>query len=149
MALAVTLPLSGQHCHRMLRLESTRARSAGLDDASRWSTSRRDEEVEMSREYTRRLAHALLGTIGTLCMATAGLAQDVSYNAMPGGDFAKYKSYKWVAIDGAEKTDQILDQQLKQAIDAQLATKGLSKSTGDTADLLVGYQVAVDQEKEW
>ena len=103
----------------------------------------------MSREHTRLLVHALLGTVVTLCMAAPVLAQDVSYNAMPGADFAKFKTYKWVAIDGAEKPDQIVDQQIKQAIDAQLATKGLTKSTGDAADLLVGYQVAVNQEREW
>ena len=103
----------------------------------------------MSREHTRLLVHALLGTVVTLCMAAPVLAQDVSYNAMPGADFAKFKTYKWVAIDGAEKPDQIVDQQIKQAVDTQLAAKGLTKSTGDTADLLVGYQVAVNQEREW
>src|SRR4051812_18974984 len=103
----------------------------------------------MSREHTRLLVHALLGTVVTLCMAAPVLAQDVSYNAMPGADFAKFKTYKWVAIDGAEKPDQIVDQQIKQAVDTQLAAKGLTKSTGDAADLLVGYQVAVNQEREW
>ena len=103
----------------------------------------------MSREYTRLLVHALLGTVVTLCMAAPVLAQDVSYNAMPGADFAKFKTYKWVAIEGAEKPHQIVDQQIKQAVDTQLAAKGLTKSTGDAADLLGGYQVAVNQERQW
>jgi hypothetical protein len=28
-------------------------------------------------------------------------AQDVSYNAMPGTDFSKFKTYKWVQVEGA------------------------------------------------
>ena len=34
-------------------------------------------------------------------------------------------------------------------MDAQLATKGLSKVEGDNADLYIGYQAAVGQEKEF
>jgi len=45
--------------------------------------------------------------------------------------------------------DQMMSDQIKQAIDSQLVTKGLSKMEGDQADLLVGYQVAVDKEKQW
>jgi Domain of unknown function (DUF4136) len=81
--------------------------------------------------------------------APAASAQDVSFNAMPGTDWAKYKTYKWVKIEGAQYPDDIMDAQIKSAIDAQLATKGLSKTETDTADLYVGYQVAVNQEKEW
>ena len=35
-----------------------------------------------------------------LCAAGSAVAQDVTYNAMPGTDFSKYKTYKWVTIDG-------------------------------------------------
>jgi hypothetical protein len=38
---------------------------------------------------------------------------------------------------------------LTQSVDSQLASKGLTKTEGDNADLYVGYQVAVDQEKQW
>ena len=30
-----------------------------------------------------------------------------------------------------------------------MAAKGLTKTDSDKADLLIGYQVAVDQEKQW
>ena len=76
-------------------------------------------------------------------------AQDVKTNSMPGTDFSKYHTYKWVAIEGASHPDQIVDAQIKQAVDAQLAAKGLTKASGDSADLFVGYQIAVDQEKQW
>lgn len=36
-----------------------------------------------------------------LCLATGTLvAQDVRYNYMPGTDFSKYHTYKWVSIEG-------------------------------------------------
>jgi hypothetical protein len=80
--------------------------------------------------------------------ASVSQAQDVSFNAMPNIDWAKFKTYKWVKIEGVSYPDDITDSQIKTAIDTQLAAKGLTKSEGN-ADLYVGYQVAVDKEKEW
>jgi hypothetical protein len=73
---------------------------------------------------------------------------------MPGTDFSKYRTYAWVdevqgvpAVGG--RPDQILDTQVKQAIDAQMAAKGISKlADGGKPDLLVGYQLMIDQEKQ-
>jgi len=79
----------------------------------------------------------------------AALAQDVNVNYVPGTDFSKYKTYKWVEIQGAEKPDQIVDTQIKQAIDKVLGGKGFTKATGEAADLFIGYQVAVNQERQW
>ena len=76
-------------------------------------------------------------------------AQDVTTNSMPGADFGKYHTYKWVPIDGAVQPNQIVDAQIKQSVDSQLATKGLTKTDGDKADLLVGYQISITQEKQW
>lgn len=75
-------------------------------------------------------------------------AQSVNTNYMPGTDFSGYHSYRWVAVDGAKAVDQILEQQIKAAVDKQLAAKGFTKKDADPADLYVGYQVALDQEKE-
>jgi hypothetical protein len=82
-----------------------------------------------------------------VCTAATASAQDVAYNALPGANFAQYKTYKWVTIQGAQHPDSITEQQIQQAIDAELATKGLTKTEDDKADLYVAYQVAVDQEK--
>lgn len=84
-----------------------------------------------------------------LIASTVISAQDVRYNFMPGTDFSKYHTYKWVAIEGGAHPNQIMDQEIKQAVDSQLASKGLAKTDGEKADLFVGYQVAVDQEKQW
>ncbi|HUO60855.1 MAG TPA: DUF4136 domain-containing protein [Candidatus Acidoferrales bacterium] len=77
------------------------------------------------------------------------IAQDVRTNYMPGTNFAKYHSYKWVNIEGGQHPNQIADAEIKQAVDSQLAAKGLTKTDSDQADLYVGYQAAVDQEKQW
>lgn len=76
-------------------------------------------------------------------------AQDVKTNSMPGVDFSKFHTYKWVPIEGGSHPNQIADQEIKQSVDSQLASKGLTKTDSDKADLYVGYQVAVDQEKQW
>lgn len=76
-------------------------------------------------------------------------AQDVKYNFLAGTDFSKYKTYKWVRVPKAQYPNQILDGQIMQSIDAQLALKGLSKTEGDSPDLYVAYQAAVSQEQQW
>jgi len=81
------------------------------------------------------------------CSVTAG--QDVRYNFMPGTDFAKYHTYKWVSIEGGAHPNQIVDTQIKQAVNAQLASKGLTQTDTGKADLYVAYQVAVNREKQW
>lgn len=103
----------------------------------------------MSRNHWSVVGRAALVAAFALCAVHSAAAQDVTYNAMPGTDFAKYKTYKWVGIEGAMHPDQIVEQQIKQAIDAQLAAKGLTKKDDDPVDLYVGYQVAVTQEREW
>jgi hypothetical protein len=89
----------------------------------------------------------LVGWILFACESV--LAQDVKYNFMPGTDFAKYHTYKWVVIEGGSHPNQIVDAQIKSSVDSQLASKGLTKTDGDKADLLIGYHVAVDKEKQW
>jgi uncharacterized protein DUF4136 len=87
----------------------------------------------------------LVGLILFACGSV--LAQDVKYNFMPGTDFAKYHTYKWVVIEGGSHPNQIADAQIKSSVDSPLAAEGLTKTDGDKADLLIGYQVAVDKEK--
>ena len=81
------------------------------------------------------------------CLVATG--QDVRHNYMPGTDFSKYHTYKWVNIEGGTHPNQIVDAEIKQSVDSQLTTKGLTKTDSDKADLYVGYQIAVDQEKQW
>jgi len=92
----------------------------------------------------------LLLLIGVTFFMSQGLrAQQVHYNFMPGTDFSKYHTYKWVEIPGGIHPNQIMDQEIKQAVNNTLASKGLTLAIGDTADIYVGYQCSVDQEKQW
>ena len=63
-------------------------------------------------------------------------------------------SYAWVdEVKGIPRVggqpDQILDAQVKQAVDSQMTAKGLTKAVeADKADLLLGYQLTIDREKQ-
>jgi hypothetical protein len=84
-----------------------------------------------------------------LIAASSAVGQDVRYNFDKNSDFSKFKTYKWVTLKDAAKPNDLTDKQIIAAVDAELATKGLSKVDGDNADLYIGYQVAIGQEKEF
>jgi hypothetical protein len=83
-----------------------------------------------------------------ILLAAVASAQDVSYNFDQKADFTKYKTYKWMAAKDAEQIDPLVAKQIVDAIDKQLATKGLAKTDGDKADLYLVYQAGVSKEKE-
>ena len=103
----------------------------------------------MRQQSVNRMAMVVMGLVLALLVGSVALAQDVTTNFMPGTDFTKYHTYKWVVIEGAEQPNQIVDAEIKQAIDAQLVTKGLTKVDGDKADLYVGYQVSISKQQQW
>jgi Domain of unknown function (DUF4136) len=84
-----------------------------------------------------------------LLTACALTAQDVRYNSMPGTDFSRYHTYKWVNVKGSAQQDQIVDAEIKQSVDRQLASKEMERTDSDRADLYIGYQLAVDHEIQW
>src|SRR5512134_3865903 len=91
----------------------------------------------------------VLGLVAAFVLvASFASAQDVGYNFDQQADFSKYKTYKWVAVKGGEQPNELVARQITDAIDRQLATKGLTRTDSDTADLYVAYQVAVNQEKQ-
>jgi Domain of unknown function (DUF4136) len=90
-----------------------------------------------------------LSALVLLVGAGAAQAQDVRYNFDKSTNFAGFKSYKWVVLKDAAKLSDLADRQVKSAVDAELAKKGLTKTDSDTADLYIGYQAGVGQEKEY
>jgi Domain of unknown function (DUF4136) len=76
-------------------------------------------------------------------------AQDVRYDFDEDKDFSRYTTYKWVAIKDADKPDDLTAKQIMSAVDAVLATKGLTKTDADTADLYIGFQTAIGTEKKF
>lgn len=83
-----------------------------------------------------------------VCLATAAFAQEVQFDYARSTNLGAYKTYQWVDYREVQVGDQILDQEIKRAVDAQLAGKGLRRVESG-GDLLVGYQAAISQEKEF
>ena len=81
-----------------------------------------------------------------LCGIT--LAQEIRTSYVPGVNFSKYHTYRWVEAKG-QHPESPLDAQIKHAVDSQLVTKGLTKTNDGTADLDVDYQAAISQKQEW
>ncbi len=84
-----------------------------------------------------------------LICCTSGGAQDVRYNYDKDAKFSDYRTYKWVEIAGSDRVSELAEKKIKAALEAELAKKGLTKTDSDSADLYIGYQAAVAQEKEF
>ena len=97
----------------------------------------------------RFFALSFVLSVVTLLLEASSVAQDVRYNFDKNADFSKFKTYKWVPIKDADKVNDLVDKQIKDAVDAELATKGLTKVEGDDANLYIGYQPAIGQEKQF
>ena len=54
-------------------------------------------------------------------------AQKVRYNFMPGTDFSKYHTYKWVDTPSNVHPNQIVAQEIRDAVNNTLAAKGLNR----------------------
>ena len=100
----------------------------------------------MFRKYLVRVG--ILAAV-VLSLSAVASAQKVRYNFLPGTNFGQFKTYKWVDISGAQYPNQLIDGQIRQAIDRQLATKGLQKTEDAGADLYIAYQAAVNKEQQW
>jgi hypothetical protein len=98
----------------------------------------------MKKPSVLALASAVL-----LTSAVTVFAQEVRYNFDKQADFSQFGTYKWVTLKGAQTPNDLVDMQIKAAIDAELATKGLRRTDTDTADLYIGYQTAINTEKEY
>ncbi len=91
----------------------------------------------------------LFSVLLLLFVAGSAVAQDVRYNFDKNADFTKFKTYKWVPIKDSASVNDIVAGMIVSTIDAELAKKGLTKVEGDNANLLIGYQTAIGQEKEF
>jgi hypothetical protein len=93
-----------------------------------------------------RLINRFSFLIAFLAMVACAYGQDVHYNYDRSVNFASYKTYQWVYIPGGAVPDQLIDRDIKRAVDEQLAQKGLIKVEKDP-DLYVGYQAVISLEK--
>ena len=134
--------------------------------------ARRNERLRQKTAIEIRLAKLLTLVLAILFTTPVAHGQDVHYNYERGANFSGYKTYHWVDAPSGESLpsgalslpvgpppimggssdirgisgDQLLDQDIKRAIDEQLAQKGLTK-VEKNADLYVGYQAGVHEER--
>ena len=129
--------------------------------------------LEQKKGIPVKLSKLRLVLPALLFMIVYAHGQDVHYNYDRGANFQSYRTYQWVALQGPPigpskadvpaglpdlpvgpppmsgsnvSDDQLLDQDIRRAVDAQLAEKGLSK-VDKGGDLLVGYQAHLHEEK--
>ena len=80
-----------------------------------------------------------------LFVVVCAYGQDVHYNYDRGANFGGFKTYQWVQLPDAV-SDQLIDRDIKRAVDEQLGQKGLTK-VEKGADLYVGYHALINLEK--
>ena len=83
-----------------------------------------------------------------VCLGVAAFAQEVQFDYDRSANFNAYKTYQWVDYREVPVGDQLLDRDIKRAVDAQLAGNGLRRVESG-GDLLVGYQAVISQEKQF
>src|SRR5437868_6645120 len=86
--------------------------------------------------------------VAIACFGGVAPAQKVTSQYDRGVDFSKFKTYKWIVIQGTTPPDQITAQNIVSAVNTTLGQKGLLLAPDGNADLLVGYQTSVTQQQQ-
>jgi hypothetical protein len=81
-----------------------------------------------------------------LSLPLTTISGTVTYNYARGVSVANFLTFEWLDMEGTRAVDGVLDEQIRAAIEAELARKGFRMS--DHADLLVLYQLSDRREKE-
>lgn len=79
----------------------------------------------------------LISIAAVLMLGVAAWAQDVHFDYDRSANFSTYKTYQWVDYRSVDVSDELLDRDIKRAVDQQLAGKGLRR-VDSGGDLLVG-----------
>jgi Domain of unknown function (DUF4136) len=86
----------------------------------------------------------LIGT-ASLALATSALAQEVSYDYDKATDFSQIKTYAWAPVGNV--SDELNHKRIVDAIDAQLASKGLIRvEAGANPDVTVAYLATLSKD---
>lgn len=87
--------------------------------------------------------------LAPLFFTAFGVAQSVTHNSLPGTNFATFHTYQWANCGGGHPNG-IVDTEIKQDVNGVLAGKGFTEvAPKTTSDLLVCYQVAIQQQRQW
>ena len=83
--------------------------------------------------------------VGALLIAPAVvIAQKVTIDSDPAGQFASYKTYGWTA--GTPASNPLAESRIHAAVEQQLAAKGFTKS--NNPDVMVATLVATKEQKQ-
>jgi len=79
-----------------------------------------------------------------MVLGTFAFAQSVTYDYDQSANFSRFHTYAW--LKGTPVSDELNHKRIVQAIETQLAAKGLSRSeSGANADVFVAYHAAFDK----
>jgi len=93
-----------------------------------------------------RMQQIVLGMGLILAAGCAG--QQVTTDYSPATSFSQFRTYALVASPDTVAAQQLLDQRVKSAVEAQLAGKGLTQADRQDADLYVGYGMVDKTHKD-
>ncbi len=89
-----------------------------------------------------------IGIAVFLSLGAIAYAQNFQFDYDRSANFSGYRTYQWVQTKRAPSSNQLMDQNIKRAVDEQLAGKGLQRVESG-GDLQVAYQAALDHEKQF
>jgi uncharacterized protein DUF4136 len=95
-----------------------------------------------------RNLRTLILAAGAMGLLAACATTDTRYDYDRRVDLTKIHTYRWVVLEGAERPNQLMDNNIREAIDNTLARKGLRRVDNDPADALVAYQISLSQEQQ-
>jgi len=88
-------------------------------------------------------ARTMIQTIAEFVMLAVSLTatshQNAPFRIDPRTDFSKFKTYAWGRSKNTDRVTNQADAQVRDALEAELARKGLTKTDSDAAQLLICY----------
>ena len=83
--------------------------------------------------------------------ACSGIQVNTDYN--PETDFTRYQTFAWAeragSGDDALIDNELVDRRFRRALEAEMASRGLQKATSSQPDLVVGYQLILDDRVDY
>lgn len=126
-------------------------------------TTRRSRRPRLRAPVPLQLLRPALPTLGVRTLLLAALllsalpaaALDTGSEHDPGADFSTYRTYDWEPVSSTARppghplaTGNPLDREIRSAVEARLAKKGLERVTTGGADLLLRYDAALEEGLE-
>ncbi len=83
--------------------------------------------------------------------ACSGIQVNTDYN--PEVDFSRYQTFDWAeragSGDDALIDNELVDRRFRRAVESLLESRGMERSTSGQADVVVGYQLILDDRVDY